>query len=92
MGVSLRTEKILQLQEELLIARKQLTNNQAAWEKERNQFISQQQILDMEVIELKQRLANLAQINEALMQALSNNEVTEETMCGIKSLAQSIAS
>jgi hypothetical protein len=69
-----KTDKILALQEELLSTRKEMSKRQSQWEKERATLMSKNEVANIEIIELKQRIINLAKINETLTNAMTNQQ------------------
>jgi hypothetical protein len=64
----------LALQEELLCTRKEMSKRQSQWEKERGTLMSKNEVANIEIIELKQRIVNLAKINETLANAMTNQQ------------------
>jgi hypothetical protein len=69
-----KTDKILALQEELLNTRKEISKRQSQWERERGTLMSKNEVANIEIIELKQRIVNLSKINETLTNAMTNQQ------------------
>ena len=62
-------------------------NRQLQWEKEKSHLLNKQEIFNMEIIELKQRIANLSQVNKTLADALGGNIGVETLVDEIKLLS-----
>ena len=73
MDESFTTNKIVQLQEELISLRKEMGLKESVWIKEKSMMMGKMEMANLEVAEMKQRNNNLIQINQTLTQALGQS-------------------
>jgi hypothetical protein len=58
--------------------RREAAQRECIWNKEKNQLLSKAEILNLENVEIKQRLAQLLKVNQTMEIALGAKENTEE--------------
>lgn len=62
------------MQDEIAKLRKEMAQRECIWGKEKNQLLSKAEILNLENVEIKQRVAQLVKVNQTLEMALGTRE------------------
>ena len=80
------------LQDELLRARKELSAKENEWKREKMMLMQKTELVNMEMLELRHREANLKKVNDSLTLALSKVSSDGKELSEFRGLIESLKS